>query len=251
MCLIALANGISEKYKLIIAANRDEFLARPAAPADWWDGTDLLAGKDLKANGTWLGITRSGRFAAITNYRDLVNRKDYTTSRGALISGFLLGNETPAEYLEKLRESADDYDGYNIIFGYPDELHYYSNKEGEGITLGDGIYLLSNHLLNTPWFKSVKFRKGFEEALKSDEDITNTLLDLLLDEEKSPAHLLPSTGLPFDVEKEISSVFIRMKDYGTRCSTVITVDKKSYVSFTEVSYYPERSKAKFYFELND
>ncbi|NUN10759.1 MAG: NRDE family protein [Ignavibacteriaceae bacterium] len=249
MCLIALANGISEKYKLIIAANRDEFLARPAAPADWWDGTDLLAGKDLQANGTWLGITRSGRFAAITNYRDLVNRKDYTTSRGSLISGFLLGKQTPVEYLEYLRESADDYDGYNIIFGYPDELHYFSNKEGEGIILENGLYLLSNHLLNTPWFKAVKFRSGFEEALKSDEDITNTLLDLLLDEEKSPAHLLPSTGLPFDVEKEISSVFIRMKDYGTRCSTVITVGHNNHTGFTEVTHTPERIEKNFQFDI--
>jgi len=245
MCLIALAYGVSDKYKLVIAANRAEFLDREAVPAYKWEGTDLIAGKDVKGGGTWLGITESGKFAAITNYRDLINKKEFSTSRGSLATGFLLNNYSPAEYLEILKHDPDKYDGYNLIWGTPSDLYYYSNKEGDGIRMQKGIYLLSNHLLNTPWFKSVKFREGFTEILKNDGNLKERLLDLLIDEEKAPNEMLPSTGLPPRLEKEISSIFIRMDNYGTRCSTVLTIDYQNNVEFTEISHSPQTGKKEF------
>ncbi len=249
MCLIALAYEASEKYKIVIAANRDEFLDRPAAPAYWWEGADLLAGRDIRAKGTWLGITRTGRIAAITNYRDLINKKEFSTSRGSLVTGFLLTGISPEKYLEALSRDARNYDGYNLIWGTPSELFYFSNKEGDGIKLGKGVHLLSNHLLNTPWFKSVKFREGFEKILQNEGDPEEQLLTLLKDPEKAPDTMLPSTGLPYDAEKNISSVYITMGNYGTRCSTIITIDYDDNVVFTEAGHQPEKNFRKFNFRI--
>lgn len=249
MCLIALATGVSDRYKLVIAANRDEFFDRPAAPAHRWDGTDLYGGRDLKANGTWLGITESGRIAAITNYLDLINRKEFTTSRGSLVTDFLLGEYSPSGYLEKISSTAGEYDGYNLIWGIADELYYFSNKEGDGFRVSEGIHILSNHLLNTPWFKSLKFREGFKNILMSEENPKEKLFELLSDTEKSPDNMLPSTGLPPEIEKEISSIFIKMNNYGTRCSTVITIDRNNRAEFTEITYHPVRLINSFSFNI--
>jgi uncharacterized protein with NRDE domain len=154
MCLIVFANNISDDYKLIFAANRDEFYDRPTEQADFWDEhPDLLAGKDLQAGGTWLGITKKGKFAAITNFRDLKNIKNDAPSRGNLTLNFLLSDISPKEYYDKLKPTLNNYNGFNLLFGFVDDLQYFSNKT-EGLKkLESGIHGISNAVLNTPWQK--------------------------------------------------------------------------------------------------
>jgi uncharacterized protein with NRDE domain len=152
MCLILLSLKSHPTYKLIIAANRDEYYDRPTAQATFWEESpELLAGRDLRAGGTWLGITKKGRIAAITNYRDPASIKDHALSRGKLVSNFLLGEKSPVDYLERLDQKADEYNGFSLIVGEKDELYWYSNRGDRPLNLSPGIYGLSNHLLNTPW----------------------------------------------------------------------------------------------------
>lgn len=234
MCLITFAYNQHSRYKLIVAANRDEDYQRPTRTAQFWNSrTDILAGKDLKAGGTWMGVTRSGRFAAITNYRDVNISKANPPSRGHLVLDFLKQKEQPNAYLRKVHAKADRYMGFNLLAGTINNLYYYSNQQGIIKQLTPGIYGLSNHLLDTPWPKVKRVKSRLSALIEQDRVSAQTLFDLLADDVEAPDNQLPETGIPKDIEKKVSPVFIKSDGYGTRCSTALLVNQDDEVLFTE------------------
>jgi len=237
MCLLLLSYKTNPNYKLIVAANRDEFYDRPALLLhNWKNHPELFAGKDLKGNGTWLGITKKGKIAAITNYRDMSKIKDNAPTRGKLITDFLL-DEMPAEqYTNLLLKTADIYNGYNLIYGNSDNLYYFSNISKEPVKLSKGIYGVSNHLLDSPWPKVVKSKKIFSELINEPSPSKDKLFDLLQDEEIYPDESLPETGLGIELERMVSPIFTVTEKYGTRSSSVIFIDYNDNVEFTEKSF---------------
>ena len=157
MCLILLAIRKHPRYKVVLAANRDEYYDRPSAPPHFWkDRPHLLAGRDLLAGGTWLGITKKGRIAAVTNYRDPLNVRQNAISRGKLVTDFLLGEDDPPVYLERIRRDKDLYNGFNLIVGHRENLYWYSNRKDQVRSLESGVYGLSNRFLDTPWPKIIR-----------------------------------------------------------------------------------------------
>jgi uncharacterized protein with NRDE domain len=238
MCLILFAYQSHPHYPLLVAANRDEFYARPTAPMAYWeDIPELLAGRDLQAGGTWLGITRSGRFAAITNYRDPRSVLPNAPSRGHLVSDFLKSRESGRVYLERLLPRGSDYNGFNLLLGDGKELLYYSNQNGALQTLQPGIYGLSNHLLNTPWPKVERGRRKLAALLeKGDLPSTEDLLALLQDRTRAADEALPNTGVSLAQERIYSPLFIESPDYGTRSSTILRVDQQGKVTVTEKTW---------------
>lgn len=238
MCLTVFAFQADPKYPLFFASNRDEFYDRPAKPATfWYDHPTLLAGRDLKAGGTWLGITSDHRFAAITNFRDMDNIKENAPSRGDLVTEYLTSGMHASDYLRKLQTTADQYNGFNLIAGTTTELWYYSNQLDTITKVKPGIHTLSNAFLNTPWPKTEKAKAGFKQILKHGRDNPEKeVFQLLRDRETFPDHRLPSTGLSPEMERLVSSIFITSDSYGTRCSTVIKADPTRITTFTEKTY---------------
>lgn len=236
MCLIVLAWQVHRDYPLVVAANRDEFFARPSEPAAFWtDAPDVLAGRDLEAGGTWLGITRQSRFAALTNYRDGRKPAADTPSRGALVAGFLRGDDDPADYLQQAQARAPAYNGFNLLIGDARRLGYFSNRTPEDATirwLEPGIYGLSNHLLDTPWPKLTSAKSAFSRALTRLPD-TGACFDLLADDEIVPDPHLPETGVPLAWERVLSAVFVKSPEYGTRASTVLACRGDGGITFIE------------------
>jgi uncharacterized protein with NRDE domain len=242
MCLIVLAWKASPEVRLAVAANRDEFFARPTAAASWWtDAPDVLAGRDLKGGGTWMGVTRTGRFAALTNFRDLsAPRKGNAPSRGTLVEDFLREEEGPAAYLSGLARNANAFEGFNLLVSDGAELWSFSNAEESGpVSLSPGVYGLSNHLLETPWPKVVTARERLERALaraRDAHDLEGRLLTLLGDRSFAADAALPHTGLPLDWERALSAAFVVLPEYGTRASTALVVSSDGSVRFTERTY---------------
>ncbi len=243
MCIILFAINQHPKYKFILAANRDEFYNRPTAQADFWaENPNVLAGKDLVHGGTWLGITKTGRFAAVTNFRD-PNQPKGKLSRGNLVKDFLFGNETPNQYLQQIQADKDNYTGFNLLIGdFKDEvnLSYYSNIGNEIIALNSGIYGLSNHLLDTNWHKVKSGKAKLQNNLN--EISADNLFDILNDKTNAKDEDLPNTGVGIEREKILSPIFIETPIYGTRCSTVLSVEHSNNVEFIERSYKVETAK---------
>lgn len=226
MCLLVLAWKHHPRYRLILAGNRDEFHDRPAAPLNWWqDDPRILGGRDLKANGTWLGVARSGRFGVVTNYRDLQAPVENAPSRGQLIPRFLTGATSPKEFLDDLRGAAPRYSGFNLLVGGTRALYYFSNRGPNPRALAPGVYGLSNHLLDTPWPKLARTRARFNTLLSQPEISPEDLFAMLADREQATGPDLPSTGLPEDWERVVSAPFIVNERYGTRCSSVLLVER--------------------------
>jgi uncharacterized protein with NRDE domain len=227
MCLLVLAWKHHPRYRLILAGNRDEFHDRAAAPLNWWqDDPRILGGRDLKANGTWLGVARSGRFGVVTNYRDLQAPVESAPSRGQLVPRFLTGATSPKEFLDDLRGAAPRYSGFNLLVGGTRSLYYFSNRGGNAPTaLAPGVYGLSNHLLDTPWPKLARTRERFNALLTQPEIAPEDLFSMLADREQATGPDLPSTGLPEDWERVVSAPFIVNERYGTRCSSVLLVER--------------------------
>ena len=238
MCLVVFANNVHKDYKFIFAANRDEFYNRPTKQAEFWsENPDLLAGKDLQAGGTWMGITKQGRFAAITNFRDLKNHRTDAPSRGNLTLDFLVNDIEPEEYYSKLKSELNRYNGLNLILGNVDELYYFSNKS-EGLKkLEPGIYGISNALLNSPWPKVEKSKQYLKKLVEQQDIHPWELLNLLYDTTIAKDDSLPDTGVGMELERLLSPVFTKMEKYGTRCSTVIMVDKNNNVKFVEKTFF--------------
>ena len=239
MCLILFANNFHSKYKLILAANRDEFYDRPSTEANYWkDYPNLLAGKDLKANGTWLGITRQGKIAAVTNFRDFYSHKDKTEfkSRGNLVTKYLTENFSPKEFFSYLSIHGIEYNGFNLIFGTPDELYHYSNISNAAIRIENGIHGQSNNLLDTPWPKVHSGKLRFRKILSMDEVSIDEIFNLLSDDKQFDDELLPDTGVGLEYERVLSFIFIKSPIYGTRSSSLITVDQNNNVFFSEKTF---------------
>jgi len=238
MCLVLVVWRVHPLYPCLIAANRDEFHARPAAPAAWWPVASprqpqILAGRDLTAGGTWLGVTRTGRFAALTNYRDPARPRKNAPSRGALVASILESSAATSQELSRLAQIGADYNGFNIIFSDGERLGIYESVRGEGRELAPGIYGLSNHLLDTPWPKVRHAKNRLEAAVLDTADDPRAILALLRDDRAAPDEELPRTGVSLEWERLLSSAFVRARDYGTRCSTIIRIDRRRRACFDE------------------
>lgn len=234
MCLITFAYNVHPSYRLVLAANRDEFYERPSSPADFWkDCPRVLAGRDLKGRGTWLGMTKDGKFAAVTNYRNPSAFKSDALSRGKLVSGYLAGNQNSDDYLKKIAPQTDKYNGFNLLLGDDNDLFIFSNR-GEKQKLKAGVYGLSNHLLNSPWPKVTRSRKLLKAALdKKGDALEEELFAMLADRRVPPDDKLPSTGIGLEWERVLSTVFIESPVYGTRSSTILLIGKNRRVRFVE------------------
>lgn len=242
MCLIALAVEAHPAYRLVVAANRDELYARPTAPAAWWDDApDVLAGRDLREGGTWMGVTRAGRFAAVTNYRDPgLAQTPGAPSRGALVARFLRGAVDAEAYAHDLARRAARYNGFNLLVGDGAGLFYLSNRT-EGVRrLEPGIYGLSNALLDTPWPKVLRARRAMADALAAAEGDAwdGPLWEVLADRVIAADDALPDTGVGAERERLLSPPFIASDVYGTRASTVLTIAADGEVRLVERSVVP-------------
>ncbi len=237
MCLIVFAWQVVPGLPLIAAANRDEFHARPSAPAQWWDDfPQVYAGRDLQNGGTWMGITRTGRFAAVTNLRAADERHDAPRSRGQLVADYLSGTMSSDTYLTQVDKMAAEFNGFNLLFGDRHQLLWYSNRATDdprnGRPIQPGIYGLSNAYLDTPWPKVVRTKAEFASLLcqcASEE----AFFEMLTDTRRASDCRLPKTGLPLDLERALSAVCIDTEGYGTRASTVVKLDGYDNASLTE------------------
>lgn len=236
MCLIVVGWRVHPDYPLVVAANRDEFYARPtAALARWPDAPPVMGGLDLEAGGTWLGITDMGRFAAVTNVRELGMAKGLL-SRGALTRNFLTSGFSASRYAAQIDYA--EYSGFNLLLSDGESLVYCSNRDGQPRVLAPGVYGLSNHLLDSPWPKLLQARECFAEALPRLPD-ESAFFDLLADQSIVDDKNLPSTGVPIEWERLLSAIFVKSESYGTRASTLawqgangnITIHEKSFGPF--------------------
>jgi len=233
MCLIALAWQAHPDYPLIVAANRDEFYRRPATPARFWeDSPSVLAGRDRLAGGTWMGVTRSGRFAALTNFRE-PGAVAGERSRGLLVSTYLEGAEDPLAYAGRVAAEGAAYSGFSLLLGTPDELIVVSNRGAAPQHVTAGVHALSNHQLDTPWPKVEKARHDLQRSLPAPSP--EKLLALLTSQAVAADELLPDTGVGLPLERMLSPLFIRSPHYGTRVSTALMLGRER-IHFAEQTF---------------
>jgi uncharacterized protein with NRDE domain len=251
MCLAVIALDAHPQYRVVIAANRDEFHARPAVPAHWWT-SGMLAGQDLIGGGAWFGVSRSGRWALVTNFREGIPRDPDAPSRGELVTGALLDSSPPLLCAAAIARDGARYHGFNLLVGeitpqegseprqlLPDDRStaaYTSNRASGAIALSAGIHGLSNHLLETPWPKLVRSKARLAAALDGQALDTAAAFALLADREPGDDAILPMTGVSRERERVLSSAFIVSPDYGTRCSTVFTLARDGNAHFVERSF---------------
>lgn len=237
MCLIFLSIDNHPKYKLIVAANRDEFYARKTAAAQYWkDYPEVIGGRDLEAMGTWMAMAKSGKLGMVTNYRDLKNINPNAPTRGLLVSDFLINAYQAEEYLKEIHLKADQYNGFNLVVGTIEQLYYYSNYQSKIIKLEPGTYGLSNALLDTPWPKVKRGKEKFKSVIDQDKIAIDSIFEILRDERIAPDDQLPNTGLDMERERALSAMFIKTPNYGSRCSTVVLVDYNNSVTYSERVY---------------
>lgn len=244
MCLLAIAFRQHNSAPLVVIANRDEYYARPTRPLHWWHDAPVLAGRDERAGGTWMGLSRNGHFAAVTNYRHVpVNGSVETPrlSRGHLVSGFLNSGQTACSWAASILPTMTEYGGFNLLMYDGAELLYlnnYTQKEAE--KLAPGVYALSNNLLDSPWPKVRYARQKLQYAIDNSETLGSAQIPQLMDDlsvqKTYPSHLLPDTGVAPEWEKILSAPFICSDAYGTRSSSVVIVSSSGEVSFVERSF---------------
>ncbi|WP_130906065.1 NRDE family protein [Pseudomonas sp. Sample_22] len=236
MCLIVFAWRPDHAQPLIVAANRDEFYARPSLPlAQWPEAPHVYAGRDLEAGGTWLGVGANGRFAALTNIRD-PHRPPGRKSRGELVAGFLSGDVSIDDYLTDVVARSPEYGGFNLLVGNKNELWHFNARATEAVMLPPGVYGLSNAGLDTPWPKLLRAKAALSQVL--DEPQPEALLALLNDAQTAPFNELPDTGVGLATETLLSSVFIASQSYGTRASTALIVQADGSRHMVERSFGP-------------
>lgn len=238
MCLIFLSYNKSLRHRYVIAANRDEFRCRDTAPLDYLDeAKNILGGQDLQAGGMWLGVSRDGKFGAITNFRDGKGSTAGLPSRGEIVSQYLRCNESAIHAIERLAEDAGKYAGFNVFFGDDRHLVYFSNKQNKIQILEPGFYGLSNHFLDTSWPKVTKGKELLRPYMCDSENIDVVAITTLLQDTTVPGdRLLPETGIGLEWERFLSSIFIDGDEYGTRSTAVVEIGGEGNVSFTETSY---------------
>lgn len=235
MCLIVFAWQAHPHYRLVLAANRDEFHARPTRDAHWWpDHKHVLAGRDLQAGGTWLAVSRTGRFATVTNYREMQRSTGRLRSRGEIVTRFVTGDLSPQVYASSVDGKA--YAGYSLLASNGEQVVYASNNEGGPVVLNAGVFGLSNAALDTPWYKLVRSRDALRKLIASDSVGEASLLRLLDDRQPAPIDQVDSSKLPFALARSMSAPFIASPEYGTRCSTTILWSYSGELEFCERSF---------------
>lgn len=259
MCLLVLAWRAHPRYQLVLAANRDEYHERSSDPlAKWPPPSDILAGRDQRAGGAWLGLDRTRRFGVVTNFRDLQRPRRSAPSRGRLIPEYLAGTAGPQDYLAQLETDAPGYSGFNLLVGDLEQLWYASNRMDRfAQLLPAGIHGLSNEFLDSPWPKLQRVRQGFETWLARQSNapddagpIVTELLALLADGTPAPEGS-PSTGLSPDWERTLSSPFVTHPAYGTRCSSVLLIEPSGAAVMFERRFDPSgRASGDSEFSLN-
>lgn len=244
MCLIVLAWKTSPQYKLLLAANRDEYMDRPTMAASFQG--DVLAGKDLQAGGTWLGVTRKGRVAAVTNYRSADNRSQTARSRGVLVSDFLAADCSVNDYLLQLVTQREQFNPFNLLLYDGQELVCYNSMTNQVDRIEAGIYALSNHFLDSRWPKQERIKQSLRGLLDANNNIntavdTEELFTIMADTELAEDSDLPETGVSLEWERRLSSIFITGEDYATRSTSLLTLDYQGQCQFIEKTY-PQRGQ---------
>lgn len=240
MCLIVFGLNVHPNYRLVLAANRDEFYDRPTEPAAFWnDEPEILAGRDLVRGGTWLGVTKTGRFAAVTNFRDPTAPAGIM-SRGDLTRDFLKGNETAEKFVRRVENRQHEYSGFNLLVGnFADGesgLFYFSNRGSGPEDLLPGVYGLSNSLINVPWPKVGRAKTNLAKSFDQEEIENAALISMLADRTLAEDDQLPDTGIGIERERALSSAFIETKVYGTRSTSTLKIDRSGRAEFTETTY---------------
>ncbi len=240
MCLLLIAHNAHPRYRLLLAANRDEFHDRPTAGLEpWAEPSGMAAGRDLQGGGTWLGLDRRGRLAAVTNYREPGRKTPDAVSRGHLVTGFLSRHGDPEDYLATVTRNGTRYNGFNLIVGADGRLVYASNRAPGIRVLADGLYGLSNHLLDTPWPKVRKAKGALARVLADPGEVSSeALLEIMRDETVAADRDLPDTGVGLEWERRLSPIFIRGPIYGTRSTSVIRIHRDGRADFTEWTHVP-------------
>lgn len=244
MCIVALAWQVLDEMPLCLISNRDEFYHRPASQIHAWSDSPIIAGQDVQSGGTWMGITASGRWAIVTNFRNAHDQKSYATSRGHLIQSFLESEQPPIRFAQALEKTQCDYAGFNLFLGDQQQAVYMSNRGEAPQVLAKGVYVVSNALMTEDWEKTQHLRKRFTQEFLAmlqypdtpEADIQAAVWDILEDQRKIIAERLPNTGITTEMEALLSSTFIQSPVYGTRCSNLLRLHdqaSKSYWSWLE------------------
>ncbi len=239
MCLLTFAVDVHPGYPLVVVGNRDEFHERPTLPMHWWRAPRLLAGVDQRAGGSWLGLTRDGGFATITNFRDPEQHKPVAPSRGGLVVRAL--TEPQADIEAHLHHRGNDYNGFNLLWSRGGRMYYYNNQDGEPVRpLPPGVYGLSNGVLDTPWPKLIRVREGLENLLgRRGELAVDTLYELMADRWMPANGGLPDTGVGAEWERLLASPFICHPRYGTRSTSVVLVRRNGIATVGERTFGPD------------
>jgi uncharacterized protein with NRDE domain len=241
VCLLVLAWRVHPRYRLIVAANRDEFHERPAAPLALWPEGDILGGRDLFAGGAWLAVDRQRRFGVVTNFRETQRRRRSAPSRGGLIPAYLRQQRSPMEYLATIEEDAPGYSGFNLLLADGSSLGYASNRADRfARPLDAGVYGLSNEFLDVPWAKLKRVRKIFEALVAQAEISVSALFEMLADRVPAePGEDPPYSGERSEWERALSAPFVLHPEYGTRCSTVLLLGASGELSLSERRFAPD------------
>jgi uncharacterized protein with NRDE domain len=258
MCLIIFSYNMHPRYRLILAANRDEDYNRPTAPLSFWDDAPgIFAGRDLKHNGMWLGVSRTGRIAAITNFREIDFRIANAPSRGLLVGDFLVSKQSPKNYIEHVKAIGHRFNGFNLFVGDSSELFYYSNRGNSIKKIKPGLYGVSNRFLDTQWPKVVKGKAGLKKLLDKTEKIdSEDIFGILKDSSYPPDNVLPDTGVGLTWERILSPLFITSRFYGTRSSSIILIERSDKITFLERTFISdgtvstEKKTRKFIFNIS-
>ncbi|ENW98245.1 NRDE family protein [Acinetobacter sp. NIPH 298] len=229
MCIVAFAWQVLEELPLCLISNRDEFYHRPSVALHAWENSSIVAGQDLQSGGTWMGVTASGRWAIVTNFRNGREQQQYQTSRGHLIQDFLESDLAPIRFAQMLEQKQQDYAGFNLFVGDTQQAVYMSNRGEAPQVLAKGVYVVSNGLMSEDWKKTMHLRKRFTQEFLpmlqqpqiSESDLEYAIWDILEDERKVIPELLPDTGISKEMEALLSSTFIQSPIYGTRCSNFL------------------------------
>lgn len=241
MCLILFAHETHPEYRLVLAANRDEFYDRPTHPAGRWrDAPQVIAGRDLRGGGTWLGVTETGRWAALTNVRDAAEFGRTAPSRGKLVAEYLRGSEPPEAYASRVTDGMEAFNGFNLLVGDAGSVWWLSNRAPElAGPVEPGIHGVSNALLDTPWPKVTRGTAELERLVSGAGTLgSDRLLGLLLDRTAAADHELPDTGVSREMERALSSPFIASPGYGTRSSTGLLIHASGTIQLVERTHHP-------------
>lgn len=242
MCLITFRYGQHERYKLILAANRDEAYSRASAGANYWPShSDLLAGKDLEANGTWFGITKDGKIAAITNCHgeEFVEPTVDKQSRGQILTDYLTKNESADVFIPELIKTKDHYQPFNVLLGTIDALYHFNSQDEAFTALAKGTHSLSNATLNTPWPKVKNTRRTLDLIIQSEEDYLSELFKMMMDKTPAPDNEIPEAPMPLAIRRKASANFIETEQFGTKSTTILLVDWDNNITYIERTYLPD------------